>query len=120
MSSSQSNGFAVTSAEIRTYADLSGDHNPLHVDEAYAASTAYGRPIAHGPIALNVFLRDQVLDKADGRWRVPCRVETKNVSAVGAGDHVSWRWTSEETGEFEVFTHESGVVIVGTIYFEEG
>jgi 3-hydroxybutyryl-CoA dehydratase len=37
---------------IRRYAELSGDHNPLHVDPAYAARTSFGGPIAHGPLAL--------------------------------------------------------------------
>ncbi|UGS36929.1 MaoC family dehydratase [Capillimicrobium parvum] len=43
----------VVSAEmIALYADLSGDDNPLHLDAEYAARTPFGRPIAHGPIAL--------------------------------------------------------------------
>lgn len=34
--------------DIRAFADASGDHNPVHLDEAYAAGTVFGRPIAHG------------------------------------------------------------------------
>jgi 3-hydroxybutyryl-CoA dehydratase len=33
---------------ISTYAALSGDHNPIHEDAAYAATTKFGRPVAHG------------------------------------------------------------------------
>jgi len=33
---------------IRNYARLSGDHNPLHEDGDYAATTRFGRPVAHG------------------------------------------------------------------------
>jgi len=39
---------------VRAYAELSGDFNPLHVDEAYAATTQFGRTIAHGPVALGL------------------------------------------------------------------
>lgn len=39
-------------AEIAAYVDISGDHNPLHVDVEYAASTPFGSLIAHGPIGL--------------------------------------------------------------------
>jgi 3-hydroxybutyryl-CoA dehydratase len=36
---------------IRAFADLTGDTNPVHLDEAYASTTRFGRRIAHGMIA---------------------------------------------------------------------
>jgi 3-hydroxybutyryl-CoA dehydratase len=36
---------------IRTFAELSGDSNPVHLDDTYAATTRFGRRIAHGMIA---------------------------------------------------------------------
>ena len=42
----------VDEAAIARYAELSGDHNPLHVDEAFAAAGPFGAIVAHGPIAL--------------------------------------------------------------------
>jgi len=33
---------------VRTFAELSGDWNPLHTDAAYAATTPYGGPVLHG------------------------------------------------------------------------
>ena len=41
----------ITDETIRTFADLTGDHNPVHLDDAYAAGTRFGRRIAHGMIA---------------------------------------------------------------------
>ncbi|MEQ9462394.1 MAG: MaoC/PaaZ C-terminal domain-containing protein [Haliea sp.] len=38
----------VTMEDIRLFAAASGDHNPLHLDPAYAAGTAFGECIAHG------------------------------------------------------------------------
>ncbi len=38
----------VTEADILDFARNSGDHNPLHVDAAYAAASNYGARIAHG------------------------------------------------------------------------
>jgi alkylation response protein AidB-like acyl-CoA dehydrogenase/acyl dehydratase/putative sterol carrier protein len=40
----------VTEEHIDLYAKMSGDFNPLHMDEEYAATTMFGRRIAHGPI----------------------------------------------------------------------
>jgi 3-hydroxybutyryl-CoA dehydratase len=36
---------------IRAFAELTGDENPVHLDDAYAAGTRFGRRIAHGMIA---------------------------------------------------------------------
>jgi 3-hydroxybutyryl-CoA dehydratase len=42
---------AITDEMIRLFADLTGDTNPVHLDDAYAAGTRFGRRIAHGMIA---------------------------------------------------------------------
>jgi acyl dehydratase/NAD(P)-dependent dehydrogenase (short-subunit alcohol dehydrogenase family) len=41
----------------RAFADLSGDWNPLHTDDAYAATTQFGRPILHGAFAAGLVSR---------------------------------------------------------------
>jgi len=41
----------VTDADIRAFADLSGDHNPVHLDEAFAATTPFKERIAHGMLS---------------------------------------------------------------------
>jgi acyl dehydratase len=35
---------------VRGYADLTGDHNLIHVDDAFAKRTKFGQRIAHGGI----------------------------------------------------------------------
>ncbi len=45
----------VTQKTIDAYAELSGDHNPLHVDPEYAARSEFGTTIAHGPVGLQAF-----------------------------------------------------------------
>ena len=39
---------------VRGYADLIGDHNPIHVDDAFAKKTKFGQRIAHGGILFGV------------------------------------------------------------------
>jgi acyl dehydratase len=41
----------ITDEMVRLFADLSGDNNPVHLDDAYAQTTRFGRRIAHGMIA---------------------------------------------------------------------
>ena len=38
----------ITNQEVEAFAAISGDHNPLHLDPAYAATTPFGECIAHG------------------------------------------------------------------------
>jgi acyl dehydratase len=41
----------ITDDMIRAFAELTGDRNPVHLDDAYAAGTRFGRRIAHGMLA---------------------------------------------------------------------
>jgi acyl dehydratase len=38
----------VTTREVELFAAVSGDHNPVHLDPEYAATTQFGECIAHG------------------------------------------------------------------------
>lgn len=44
----------VSTQDVRTFADLTGDDNPLHVDPDYARDTRFGKPIAHGVLLLGI------------------------------------------------------------------
>lgn len=45
----------ITDADIRAYAGLSGDHNPVHVDAEYASESRFGKRIAHGLMSAGFF-----------------------------------------------------------------
>lgn len=44
----------ITERDILGFAAISGDHAPIHVDEAYARTTAYGKRIAHGALMMGL------------------------------------------------------------------
>ena len=41
----------VGAADIEAFAEVSGDNNPVHLDEAYAQTTTFGERIAHGMLS---------------------------------------------------------------------
>lgn len=41
----------ITDALVRGFAELSGDFNPIHIDEEFAKTTRFGRRIAHGMLS---------------------------------------------------------------------
>lgn len=44
-----------TREDVLMFASLSGDMNPLHVDENYALATQFGKPIIHGMLVASSF-----------------------------------------------------------------
>ncbi|CDK38509.1 MaoC family dehydratase [Halorubrum sp. AJ67] len=45
---------SITDEAIETFAALSGDENPIHVDDEYAAETMFGGRVAHGILSVAV------------------------------------------------------------------
>jgi acyl dehydratase len=44
----------LTADHVRKYSEISGDYNPLHYDEAFAARTKFGRLVVQGGLTTGV------------------------------------------------------------------
>ncbi len=44
-----------TQEDVEKFAELSGDNNPLHLDDEYAAKTIFKKPIIHGFLSASIF-----------------------------------------------------------------
>lgn len=47
--------FSISQEEVKKFAELSGDTNPIHLDFEYAKNTIFHKPIIHGYFGSSVF-----------------------------------------------------------------
>jgi acyl dehydratase len=69
----------ITEADVQIFADFSGDHHPLHMDEAYARTTPYGRRVVHGLLGLAII---------EG-----LRLQVPEIQAVRDTVSLGWNWS---------------------------
>lgn len=52
---SESYRHTITDADVHTFADVTGDHNPLHLDDDFASKTRFKGRIVHGMLTASYF-----------------------------------------------------------------
>jgi acyl dehydratase len=82
----------ITDADIHSFADLSGDKNPLHVDEEFAATTRFGRRIAHGMLSASL-ISAVLANDLPGQGSIYLGQKLQFVSPVFIGDEITARVT---------------------------
>ena len=82
-------GRTITETDIVSFAGLTGDYNPVHTDEVFAADTEFGTRIAHGPLGIGlVFGLASRLDLIDGTVVALLGVTWEFKAPVRPGDTV--------------------------------
>jgi 3-hydroxybutyryl-CoA dehydratase len=74
-------------AEIRLFAALSCDHNPVHLDEDYARATIFEGRIAHGMLTASL-ISAVIGEQLPGHGTVYLKQELKVLAPVRPGDRV--------------------------------
>ena len=82
----------ITDDDIRAFADLTGDHNPVHLDDEFAKTTRFGRRIAHGMLSAGL-ISAVLANKLPGTGTVYLSQSLTFVAPVYPGDTVTARVT---------------------------
>ena len=99
-----------TREQIAGYADASGDHNPIHVDDAFARSAGLPGVIAHGMLQMGLAARVAVEEagSADRLRKLSCRF----AGMVRPGDTVTFR-AEKKNGRIEITaTNQDGEAVL--------
>ncbi|MFW8564634.1 MaoC family dehydratase [Orrella sp. 11846] len=107
----QTVSFLVTEEAVRSYAELTDDFNPIHLDADFAATTPMERPIAHGTMSLCLIWKclqknfgDSVFAdlQLDARFVKPVFIGEKLITGGQADPDESTRyhvWVRNDDGE---------------------
>ena len=85
----------IEQADVQAFADLTGDHNPIHVDESFAKTTRFGRRIAHGMLTASL-ISSVLASKLPGEGSVYLGQTLQFVAPVFPGDEITARVTVKE------------------------
>ncbi len=75
-------------ADIRAFAELSLDYNPVHLDESYAQDTIFGGRIAHGMLTA-ALISAVIGEQLPGHGTVYLQQNLRFVAPVRPGDFVT-------------------------------
>ncbi|GAB4518501.1 MAG: MaoC family dehydratase [Anaerolineae bacterium] len=97
----------ITDEDVRLFAQITGDTNPVHLDEAYAATTQFGRRIAHGMLTTSI-VSAVLANDLPGPGTVYLGQEVKFKAPVYLGDTVT------ATVELTHFREDRGIATFRT------
>jgi 3-hydroxybutyryl-CoA dehydratase len=92
---SENHVHTVTERDIQLFGELSGDMNPAHFDEAYAATTPFKTRIAHGMLSAS-YISTILGMKMPGPGTIFMSLTTRFKAPVRIGDEVTATCTVRE------------------------
>lgn len=82
----------ISDDDIRAFANATGDHNPLHLDEEFAKQTRFGKRIAHGMLSASL-ISAVIANDLPGQGGIYLGQTLQFVAPVFPGDTVTARVT---------------------------
>lgn len=78
----------ISQENINRYAHASGDFNPIHVDEAFAAQTPLGGTVAHGMLVLS-YVSQMITASFGPSWLSSGRLSVRFKTPARPGDTIT-------------------------------
>lgn len=88
----------INDEDVRAFAELTGDRNPVHLDEEFASATRFGRRIAHGMLGASL-ISTVLASELPGRGSVYLSQTLRFTAPVYLGDTITARVTVKRVRE---------------------
>lgn len=82
----------ITDEDVRTFAAVSGDENPIHIDDEFASQTMFGKRIVHGMLSASL-ISAVLANDLPGQGSIYLGQTLKFVAPVFIGDEITARVT---------------------------
>ena len=109
----------ISEADIQTFADVSGDENPVHLNPEYAKATVFKGCIAHGILTAS-FVSTVIGTRMPGPGCIYVAQNLKFKAPVRAGDTVKAVCTVTELNEKREFAEIKTQCFVGDTLVVDG
>ena len=83
-------GKTISESDVYSYAGITGDQNPVHINESYARETYFKTRIAHGMLCAGL-ISTVLGNKLPGYGTIYIRQELNFLAPVGIGDTITAR-----------------------------
>lgn len=113
----------IQEADIQKFADVSGDMNPIHLDEEYANNSMFGKRIAHGMLSAS-FISNVIGNQLPGEGTIYMKQSLEFCKPVYIGDTVTAVVTIKDIDELrgnfildtKCYNQDNEIVIKGEAY----
>lgn len=95
----------ISQEDINRYAEASGDFNPIHIDEAFAAQTPLGGTIAHGMLVL-AYVSEMMTEAFGENWLSGGKLSVRFKAPARPKDILTI------TGKIDSIEHQEGISCV--------
>ncbi|HEU4510818.1 MAG TPA: MaoC family dehydratase [Pyrinomonadaceae bacterium] len=85
----------ITAADVEGFAGVTGDYNPIHLDEEFAKATRFGRRIAHGMLTASL-ISSVIANQLPGEGSIYLGQTLQFVAPVFLDDEITARVTVKQ------------------------
>ncbi|MDB2674888.1 MaoC family dehydratase [Flavobacteriaceae bacterium] len=112
--------FSYSQEDVNNFAEISGDKNPIHIDEVYASKSIFGKRIIHGYLGSSIFSKVFAMNfpgegtiylKQDLKFLQPMFTDSKYLAKFTVLKHLKEKHRAFV--KTEIYTESNDIVVTG-------